>query len=130
MRECPVCNAMSFKDMDVCFSCMHRFEGIEADEGDFVPDEPELSEGGSASEGDPVFAAGSGCHSDVGGLAGGAVDGSLKAGSLERVVGVEPISVSADSVIEAGRAPQPDAAAIVLPVSEGGYNLVISIRPV
>lgn len=38
MKTCPVCGAKSFKDMRVCFGCMHRFGEVE--EAEFVPDEP------------------------------------------------------------------------------------------
>lgn len=31
-KKCPVCGAISFKDMDVCFGCLHRFEEDEASE--------------------------------------------------------------------------------------------------
>ncbi len=27
MKTCPVCNAKAFDDMDVCYGCLHRFDG-------------------------------------------------------------------------------------------------------
>ena len=31
-KECPVCHALCFSDMDVCYGCLHRFVG-DATEG-------------------------------------------------------------------------------------------------
>ena len=30
MKECPVCSAVTFDDMDICYGCLHRFGGADA----------------------------------------------------------------------------------------------------
>lgn len=30
MKECPVCSAVTFDDMDVCYGCLHRFDEADA----------------------------------------------------------------------------------------------------
>ena len=30
MKECPVCSAVTFDDMDICYGCLHRFSGADA----------------------------------------------------------------------------------------------------
>ena len=27
MKKCPVCSSRLFEDMDVCYNCLHHFEG-------------------------------------------------------------------------------------------------------
>ncbi len=48
MKVCPVCQARCFDDMDVCYGCLHRFDGSQqhgvlADE-DLDVDEAKLPE--------------------------------------------------------------------------------------
>lgn len=51
MKTCPICNATSFDDMEICFGCMHRFgdepllpfEIMDSDE--IEPEEPRVGVG-------------------------------------------------------------------------------------
>lgn len=40
MKNCPVCEARCFDDMEICYGCLHRF-GEELPEDEFEPDEPD-----------------------------------------------------------------------------------------
>lgn len=33
MKECPVCGAVCFDDMEMCYGCLHRFEGRDDEKG-------------------------------------------------------------------------------------------------
>ena len=130
MKVCPVCNATSFKDMDVCFGCMHRFG--EPEESDFERD------------GDhPVLVAGHSVLRETGAVTDTAPDGdgfsqepgtsSVLSGSSSEGAGAKMASplgsrLSAgvgSGMVAASVAEEP----VVLPVAGGGFDLVISIRP-
>ncbi|MEG0323908.1 MAG: hypothetical protein RR619_07910, partial [Raoultibacter sp.] len=36
MKECPVCKALSFDDMDICFGCLYAFDSESAQNDDLV----------------------------------------------------------------------------------------------
>lgn len=130
MKVCPVCKATSFKDMDVCFGCMHRFG--EPEESDFERD------------GDhPALAAGHSVLRETGAVTDTAPDGdgfsqesstsSMLSGSGSDGAGAKmasPLSSRPPVVAESGMAAASVAEEpVVLPVTGGGFDLVISIRP-
>lgn len=130
MKVCPVCKATSFKDMDVCFGCMHRFG--EPEESDFERDDgapvlaveaPALRESGSATDAAPDGGGLSQASDPSGALSGLAAEGTgAKAPSPS---GPRPPVVAESGMAAASVAEEP----VVLPVTGGGFDLVISIRP-
>ena len=38
LRECPSCNAKVFEDMEICYVCMHEFEGAAVKSDRVMPD--------------------------------------------------------------------------------------------
>lgn len=129
MKVCPVCKATSFKDMDVCFGCMHRFgepEESDFERGDDVsvfPAEPSVRESGHV----PDTASDGGALSRSPG-----VSSVLSRPDAEGMEAKAPaprgLGLSADAgsgAVSASAAEDP----VVLPVTGGGFDLVISIRP-
>ena len=118
MRTCPVCEAKSFDDMEICFGCMHRFS--EPVEADFVQSE----EGSRASLKMPQAPLSQESQ------------GLLQAHPIEASLApLDPVAVKpagSDAVTGfpedqgSGRGLEPAA---VLPVMGSGYNLVISLQP-
>lgn len=120
MKVCPVCKATSFKDMDVCFGCMHRFG--EPDESDFergdgapVPgvEAPALRESGSATDAAP----------DEGVLSESGAEGT--GAKMASPLSSRPAAGAGSGMVAASVSEEP----VVLPVTGGGFDLVIRIRP-
>lgn len=135
MKVCPVCKATSFKDMDVCFGCMHRFgEPEESDferggntSGDDAPvlavEAPVLRESGSATDAAPDGGGLSQAPDPSGALSGFAAEGS--GAKTPSPSGPRPPVVAESGMVAASVAEEP----VVLPAAGGGFDLVISIRP-
>ncbi|MGN0262077.1 MAG: hypothetical protein ACI4B9_04415 [Eggerthellaceae bacterium] len=130
MKVCPVCKATSFKDMDVCFGCMHRFG--EPEESDFErgDDEGVLTTGPSAfreSGSVPNASMEEGARSQVPGASGvlSGSDGGIAGAMASSSCGLRPPADAGSGSVPASVAEEP----VVLPVAGGGFDLVISIRP-
>lgn len=130
MKVCPVCKATCFKDMDVCFGCMHRFG---------EPEESDFERGDDASvlvAGPSVFQESRlvsnalpdrGALPQVPGVSGAlsGSDGEDAGAQASSSCGLRPPADVGSGSVSVPLAEEP----VVLPVTGGGFDLVISIRP-
>lgn len=130
MKACPVCGAKSFKDMEVCFGCMHRFG--EPEESDFEQDPFfEALVSSAQAEGTRVGVPVS--STDADGCSNPTCDS--KSESTNGLVMQESESCGSRSSVALAdqkadaSAELTESSPLVFPVSgNGGFDLVISIR--